>query len=78
LNTDASHAVPGWAVEIHLRLEPAAAAASVQVLALLTAHSKQGPCPTPALLLPQQGASTAQLGHKLGLPWLQLLGTTLR
>lgn len=41
LNTDAaSYALPSWAMEICLRLEPGAAATSAQVLALMTSQHK--------------------------------------
>lgn len=43
LNTDASCALPGWAMETCLRLEPGAAASSAQVLALLISRSSEVP-----------------------------------
>lgn len=59
LNTDASsYALPSWTTEICLRLEPGAAATSVQVLALMTSQHKRSPCPTQPLSLFQEELHT--------------------
>lgn len=54
LNTDA-YALPGWAMETCLRLEPGATATSAQVLAPLTSQQQRSTCPTQPLSLFQEG-----------------------